>query len=124
MITEAVSVPTNNDYPRKNTHNVLLTATDLAGNSSSKSLSFTIVVPAFTESQLSNVTAYRVILPSLGQLNIYQVNTITGAVYFYHPLTEMDMAAFDELIIEDGAYQFMKDGIIGIVGYNGLAPIL
>ncbi len=105
-------------------HNVLLTATDLAGNSASASLSFTIVVPAFTESQLSNVMVYRVILPFLGQLNIYQVNTITGAVYFYHPLTEMDMAAFDELIIEDGAYQFMKDGSIGIIGYDGLAPIL
>ena len=106
------------------THNVSLTATDLAGNSSSRSLIFTIVVPAFTESQLSNVTAYRVILPTLGQLNIYQVNTITGAVYFYHPLTEMDMAAFDELIIENGAYQFMKDGSIGIVGHDRLIQIL
>jgi|GEM_PF-5446097 len=102
------------------THNVSLTATDLAGNSVSKSLSFTIVVPAFTESQLSNVTAYRVMLPSLVQLTIYQVNTTTGAVYFYHPLAELDMSAFDELIIEDGAYQFMDDGSIGIVGHDGL----
>jgi len=31
-----------------------------------------------------------------------------------------NMSAFDEFIVEDGAYQFMEDGSIGIVGHDGL----
>ncbi|MCX5692197.1 MAG: filamentous hemagglutinin N-terminal domain-containing protein [Candidatus Omnitrophica bacterium] len=69
--------------------------------------------------------------PELGQLLIYQVNTFDlmasnaagGPVYHYHPLTETDMSAFDEFILEDGAYQFMEGGI-GILGHDGLLPLL
>jgi hypothetical protein len=54
----------------------------------------------------------------------YIINPFGGSpVYFYHPLTESDWSAFDELDLGDDAYQFM-DGGIGILGHDGLLSIL
>ena len=71
-------------------------------------------------SELSNASNPRILIIDSQTLGLYQFNSGGQSAYFYHPLTELDMSAFDEFIIEDGAYQFMDDGSIGIVGHDGL----
>ena len=45
------------------------------------------------------------------------------SVFFYHPLTPTDMGAFDEFILEEGAYEFIN-GRINILGHDALLPVL
>jgi len=42
---------------------------------------------------------------------------------FYHPLTEYDMAAFDQFNLGEDAYEFIN-GQVNILGHDGLLPIL
>ncbi len=44
-------------------------------------------------------------------------------MYFYYPLTPLDMSAFDALTLTDDAYRFFG-GAIDIVGHDGLLPML
>lgn len=72
--------------------------------------------------QLSNLNPPRYPLPDATTLIRYQPNTFTpqvGPVYFYHPLTSYDMAAFDSMTLNAGAYQFIN-GYIDLVGHEGL----
>ncbi|MFH0876738.1 MAG: MBG domain-containing protein, partial [Candidatus Omnitrophota bacterium] len=70
-------------------------------------------------------------LPYLEQLQPKQINPLdlisstdwTGPVYFYHPLTETNMAAFDQFTLEEGAYQFIE-GNINIIGHANIPPML
>ncbi|MGE5279315.1 MAG: MBG domain-containing protein, partial [Deltaproteobacteria bacterium] len=70
-------------------------------------------------------------LPYLEQLVPHQINPfdlisstdLTGPVYFYHPLVEANMSAYDAFTLEEGAYRFI-DQNINIVGHEGLLPIL
>jgi len=48
---------------------------------------------------------------------------IIGPIYAYHPITPTDDSAFETLIVEEGAYEYIE-GIINIRGHEGLLPIL
>jgi hypothetical protein len=76
-------------------------------------------------SQYAHSLIFRFLLPYLEQLAQLQINTFNpvGPVYFYHPLTPLDMSVFDEFILEEGAYEFIE-GAINILGHEGLLPIL
>ena len=65
----------------------------------------------------------RSLLPSSEQLAVYQINTFTGAVYLYHPLTPVDMSAFEQFTLTEGDYSFL-DGALNLVGHEGLLPFL
>jgi hypothetical protein len=78
----------------------------------------------FLLSQAYEVLNHSPLLPDSQQLTIYQYNTAHAILaLFYHPLTEYDMAAFDQFILEEGAYEFIN-GQINILGHDGLLPIL
>ncbi|MFA5096081.1 MAG: MBG domain-containing protein, partial [Candidatus Omnitrophota bacterium] len=85
------------------------------------------IVPAVDENeavnQTSNAINPRQGLPTSQDLNLYQVNSYTGAVYFYHPLTDIDMAAFDQFELTEDDYDFLG-GSLNIVGHDGLLPLL
>jgi hypothetical protein len=75
---------------------------------------------------------YRFILPYLEQFAVYQVtpfdvitsSDLHGPVYFYHPITAIDMSPFDNAFtLEIDAYNFI-DGTINIQGHDSLLPIL
>lgn len=60
-----------------------------------------------------------------GSLARHQFNNFNppgGPVFFYHPLTPLDMSAFDALTLTDDAYKFFG-GAIDIVGHEGLLPM-
>jgi hypothetical protein len=69
-------------------------------------------------------------LPWLENFTPYQITPfdlmssadMVGPTFFYHPLTPSDMSAFEQFIVEEGAYNFI-DGQIGISGHDGLMPI-
>jgi hypothetical protein len=72
--------------------------------------------------QLSNMNAPRYPTQDSSNLGMYQPNLFSpqvGSVYFYHPLTPYDMAAFDAMILNAGAYQFLN-GYIDLIGHEGL----
>jgi len=71
--------------------------------------------------QLSNSTAPRTLLPGAQQFSVYRFNTLTGPVYFYHPLTEIDMSAFEQFNLTEGDYSFFN-GELSFVGHAGLFP--
>jgi hypothetical protein len=113
------------------------TFTDVTGNYNDQSggVSITIIAPpapppppantallAAITDQLSSLNAPRYPAPSQGQMTEYSPNTFNpqvGPVYFYHPLTPYDMAAFDVMILNASAYQFIN-GSIDLVGHEGL----
>jgi hypothetical protein len=78
-----------------------------------------------------STTATRFLLPVLESLIGYQINAFdfmssaqfAGPVYFYHPLTETDMSAFDTFILDVGAYEFI-DGNINMLGHDNILSIL
>jgi filamentous hemagglutinin family protein len=75
--------------------------------------------------QSSSLNAPRYPLPDSGGFYIYQPNTFNpqvGQVYFYHPLTPYDMAAFDAMILDANAYQFMN-GSLTLIGHAGLTSM-
>jgi hypothetical protein len=82
-----------------------------------------ITMPAFTESQLSSAVIFRLLLPSSEQLAVYQINTFTGSVYLYHPLTPVDISAFEQFTLTEGDYSFL-DGALNLMGHEGLLPFL
>ncbi len=45
-----------------------------------------------------------------------------GLLYYYHPLTDMDMGAFDEFFAEEGAFEFI-DGVLERTGGDGFLKI-
>ena len=72
--------------------------------------------------QSSSLNAPRYPLPGITELNIYHSNTFSaqvGPVYFYHPLTPYDMAAFDSMILNASDYQFLN-GSLNLTGHAGL----
>ncbi len=91
-----------------------------------------VVPPAATTALLTDITnqlsfmgAPRFPLPGAGELFTYQLNTFSpavGPVYFYHPLTPYDMSAFDAMILDANAYQFVN-GSINLVGHAGLLSL-
>lgn len=79
-----------------------------------------------SNSLLSNGGSLYFISPDAGSFGQFQFNTFNppgGPVYFYHPLTPMDISAFDALTLGDDAYQFIG-GSINILGHDGLLPRL
>ena len=61
-------------------------------------------------------------MPGATELSTYQPAIFSpqvGPVYFYHPLTPYDMAAFDAMILDANAYRFMN-GSLNLVGHAGL----
>ena len=72
------------------------------------------------------------ILEKMGGITGVQVNPVdmitsdllARSTFYYHPLTETDMAAFDSVFsLGEGAYEFIN-GNINILGHDGLLPIL
>ncbi len=63
-------------------------------------------------SQSSYLLFWRMILPMLENLARYN-NPFTpgGPVFFYHPLTDVDWSAFDQFVLEEGAYEFIEEEI-------------
>ena len=58
------------------------------------------------------------------RLNARDIFVPARGVYFYHPLTPIDTAAFDSMFnLGEDAYSFMN-GRININGHDGLLPIL
>jgi hypothetical protein len=100
------------------THNILITATDLAGNTGFASVSFTIVPLTTLLNQATNSLVPAPLLPDATQFETYRINLFQTPtpVYFYHPLTEIDTSFFDELELDKEDYEFM-DGVISIIGY-------
>ena len=93
-----------------------------------------IAAPATAVPPYPNVEQLRYIFPPLEQLlgpgsvqvsptDLMTSDQLARSTFFYHPLTPTDMGAFDEFILEEGAYEFI-DGTIGIRGHDGLLPIL
>ncbi|MCM8830982.1 MAG: hypothetical protein NC918_02165, partial [Candidatus Omnitrophica bacterium] len=71
-------------------------------------------------SQGAYLLVWREFLSYLEILANYQLNSFVAIpIYFYHPLTETDLSAFNEFILEEGAYEFI-DGAINILGHEGL----
>ena len=66
-----------------------------------------ILVQTITN-QLSNLLIPRPSLSSAGDLGRYQFNSFTGQVYFYHPVVAIDSSAFDDIILDEGAYEFIE----------------
>ncbi len=52
-------------------------------------------------------------------LSAYRVNTLSGPVFFYHPLTETEMGAFQELVLKAQDYN-IHDGELSFTGNAGL----
>jgi hypothetical protein len=93
--------------------------------SNSFNVNVNVATTSSIASQLSNAMLFRPLPPTLEQLGGYQFNPFIppGPVYFYHPLTPIDMSAFEAFILEEGAYEFI-DGKINIIGHEGLLPFL
>jgi hypothetical protein len=78
------------------------------------------------QNQLTHLQTLGLNIPDSGQLPLFQLNMfhITGPfgpVYFYHPLTPIDISAFDAITLGDDDYEFMN-GAINIIGHEGLLP--
>jgi hypothetical protein len=72
--------------------------------------------------QLSPLTTTVVPPPDAFQLYGYLwsiVNPSGGLVYYYHPLTPADMAAFDAMILRDSDYQLIN-GSLSLIGHQDL----
>ncbi len=93
--------------------------------SNSFNVNVNVATTSSIASQLSNAMVFRPLPPTSEQLGGYQFNPFIpmGPVYFYHPLTPIDMSAFEAFILEDGAYEFI-DGKINIIGHKGLSDFL
>ena len=55
-----------------------------------------------------------VVRPSVRDMKVYQVTTppsVTGPIYFYHPLTPTDLSAFDDIKLDAGAYEFIENSL-------------
>ncbi|MFH1128474.1 MAG: YDG domain-containing protein [Candidatus Omnitrophota bacterium] len=80
----------------------------------------------FINSLLSNGGSIYFIPPDAGSFGQFQFNTFNplgGTVYFYHPLTPIDLSAFESLNLGDDAYQFIG-GAINIIGHDEHIPFL
>jgi len=121
----SVSGPGSGTVYSSGSHSILITALDLAGNTSSTSVSFTIVPLTTLLNQVANSLVPRLLLPDATQLETYRVNLFNpvGRVYFYHPLTEIDTSFFDELELDEEDYEFI-DNTISIIGREELLPFL
>jgi hypothetical protein len=72
--------------------------------------------------QTSNLTSPRYPAPSVSQLQQYSSNVANpqvGPIYFYHPLTPYDMAAFGSMVLSASDYQFLN-GSLNLTGHAGL----
>ncbi len=118
-----VSGPANGTiYSTAGNHTVVINATDLAGNTNSESITFHITRFAELIGQLFlNSETTVILLPDEYHMNNYQFNgiNIPGMAYFYHPLTNMDMSAFESIILSEDIYEFI-DNYINIIGQDGL----
>ncbi|MBI4972611.1 MAG: filamentous hemagglutinin N-terminal domain-containing protein [Candidatus Omnitrophica bacterium] len=112
-------------YSAAGAYLILITAEDSAGNTNSGSVTFSITASNYIDSQLSYCSVIRLILPDSQQSGQFQFNFFIpgGPVYLYHPLTPIDLSAFGEFILEEGAYEFIN-GAINIIGHGGLLPFL
>jgi len=81
--------------------------------------------PSGLAEQQGALLFWRFVLPTLENLTTYNVNPndLAGPVFFYHPLTEADWSAFDQFILEPGAYEFIENSI-NLLGHEGLKPLL
>jgi filamentous hemagglutinin family protein len=52
-------------------------------------------------------------------LATFQFSSSIGSVFFYHPLSETDMGAFDQFSVGADAYE-LSDGQLKLVGHDGL----
>ncbi len=75
-------------------------------------------------SESAHALVWRWIMYHLERLAMYRMNSFdaAGPVYFYQPLTEMEMVAFEELIVDEDAYEFI-DGVLNIIGHEGILSI-
>jgi hypothetical protein len=55
--------------------------------------------------------------------DIVSSDLLAHSTFLYHPLTPYDMTAYDQFILEEGAYEFIER-TINIRGHDGLLPIL
>ena len=104
-------------------YGVSITAKDLAGNEAVQSLSFRLEATPGQQSQLLSITKPMPL--TLQQLQQYLVNFFAprAPVYFYHPLTPVDIQAFEEFQLDENAYDFMN-GVLNLNGHDGLLPFL
>ena len=109
----AVVGPASGTTYNAGSHNILITALDLAGNSGSAELSFTIT-PSQTVNALlvNNLTQAGLEDISLFIVN-YKINSFnpTPTFYFYHPLTPINTSAFDDIILDVDDYEFIEDSL-------------
>ncbi|MBL7131536.1 MAG: right-handed parallel beta-helix repeat-containing protein [Candidatus Omnitrophica bacterium] len=94
------------------TYNILITATDWASNISSDSVTFTIVLPETVSPLLTdNINPARTLENVPLVIGGYRMSSFnpTPTFYFYHPLTPVDSSAFDDIILDEGAYEFIED---------------
>ena len=75
--------------------------------------------------QMSSIEMPRFPGPGIVELSTYQGGTFNpqlGPIYYYHPLTPYDMAAFEQMMLNAEAYSFIN-GELTLVGHAGLASM-
>ncbi len=111
---------------------VTITATDFAGNSASGTVNFEIIrIPVYPIIQDYFMYMYPPLEMLLGDTGVQATpydtmssEQLAHSTYFYHPLTPADITAFDQFILDEGAYEFI-DNVISIRGgHNALLSVL
>jgi len=70
--------------------------------------------------QTPYIISYETNPVDMANLNAFQQSSITGQqVFLYHPVSETDMAAFDQLLLGADAYQ-LQDGELKLIGHDSL----
>lgn len=105
-------------YDSTGTYSVVISATDEAGNITSKTLTFTILTTAdsqgTTNPQLTGTTSPTRSFDNVSLfLGNYRVNSFNPnpTFYFYHPIVNIDNSAFSNLIMDIDAYEFIEDSL-------------
>ncbi|MDD5085401.1 MAG: autotransporter-associated beta strand repeat-containing protein, partial [Candidatus Omnitrophica bacterium] len=87
-----------------------------------------VTVLLLTTTQLNQLSDAEggVLNPGIGQISDYTANTYIITIidashptfFFYHPLTPVDSSAFDSIVLDAGAYEFIEN----LLKLNGTAP--
>jgi len=72
-----------------------------------------------SQAPVGSIISYEPVSLDASDLAMFQFNSPIGSVFFYHPLTESDMGAFDQFSVGADAYE-LTGGQLKLVGHDSL----
>jgi len=71
------------------------------------------------QAPVGTIISYEPVALDAASLSMFQFSSPLGSVFFYHPLTESDMGAFDQFSVGADAYE-LTGGQLKLVGHDSL----